>query len=219
VCVTLCPPRGRAVCTIERVKSADWDQRYAGSELLWTAEANRFLVAEAGGLAPGTALDLACGEGRNAVWLAERGWTVRGVDFSGVALAKAEKLAAARGVDVAWEQADLLDSSPEPASYDLVAILYLQVPAAERRVIVRRAAAGLAPGGTLLVIAHDSSNLEHGWGGPQSPAVLYGAADVRSDLAGSAVEIERAETLERPVETPDGERIALDLLVRARAVA
>ena len=82
------------------LKREDWDARYAGSLLLWTAEPNRFLVAEADGLRPGRALDLASGEGRNAVWLAERGWRVTAVDFSPVALAKARALAARRGVDV-----------------------------------------------------------------------------------------------------------------------
>jgi SAM-dependent methyltransferase len=199
------------------VKREDWDRRYEGSELLWTAEANRFLVSEASDLAPGRALDLACGEGRNAVWLAEQGWTVRGVDFSGVALAKAAKLAEARGVGADWVRADLLEYQPEPAAYDLVVVLYLQIPTDERRVVLRRAAAALAPGGVLLVVAHDSSNLEHGWGGPQDPSVLYSGADVSDDLAYAGVEIERADVVERPVDAPDGEKIALDLLVRARA--
>lgn len=199
------------------VKREDWDSRYAGSELLWTAEANRFLVAEISGVSPGTALDLACGEGRNAVWLAERGWTVRGVDYSGVALEKAAKLAEARGVEAEWVHADLLEYEPEPASRDLVVILYLQIPAAERRIVVQRAAAAIAPGGELLIVAHDSSNLEHGWGGPQDPSVLYDAADVSEDLAESGVEIVRAGVVERTVDTPEGEKVALDLLVRASA--
>lgn len=198
------------------MNSEDWDRRYAGSELLWTAQANRFLVAEVSDLPPGRALDLACGEGRNAVWLAEHGWDATGVDFSGAALAKARALAEARGVDGEWIQADLVDYAPEPGAYDLVVVLYLQLPVAERGSILRRAAAALAPGGVLLVVAHDRSNLEHGWGGPQDPAVLYTAADVAADVADHALVIERAETVERPVETDDGERVALDLLFRAR---
>ena len=87
----------------------DWNERYSGSELLWTATPNRFLVAEASGLEPGRALDLACGEGRNAVWLVERGWQVTGVDFSDVAIEKARELAAARGVEGEWLAADLAD--------------------------------------------------------------------------------------------------------------
>jgi SAM-dependent methyltransferase len=194
----------------------EWNRRYAGSELLWTAQPNRFLVAETGDLAPGRALDLACGEGRNAVWLAEQGWQVLGVDFSDVALAKARELAAARGTEVEWTQADLLEHRPEQRAYDLVLLFYLQLPEAERRRIVRAAADALAPGGTLLLVAHESSNLEHGYGGPKDAGVLYTAADVVRDLDGSGLEIERAELVRRPVETPEGERTALDALVRAR---
>jgi SAM-dependent methyltransferase len=193
----------------------DWNRRYAGRELLWTGEPNRFLVAEAAALAPGRALDLACGEGRNAVWLAERGWHVTGVDFSEVALDKARRLAAARGVEGEWIAADLLAYYPEPRSSDLVLLFYLQVSAEQRRPVVRAAAEAVAPGGVLLLVAHDRSNLEEGHGGPQEPAVLYTAEDVAADLDGSGLRIERAERVERPVQTPEGERIALDALVRA----
>ncbi len=201
------------------MNSEDWDRRYAGSELLWTAQPNRFLVAEVSDLPPGRALDLACGEGRNAVWLAEQGWNVTGVDFSGAALGKAGALAEARGVCAEWVQADLADYEPERAAYDLVVILYLQLPAHERRPILRRAGAAVAPGGVLLVIAHDRSNLEHGWGGPQDPVVLYTAGDVTADLVEEDFEIERAETVDRPVETDGEVKTALDLLVRATAAA
>lgn len=198
------------------VDREEWNRRYAGTELLWTARPNRFLVGEADDLPPGRALDLACGEGRNAVWLAEQGWRVTGVDFSDVALAKARELAAARGVEADWVQADLLDYRPERRAYDLVLLFYLQLPADQRREIVRAAADAVAVGGTLLVVAHDSSNLEHGHGGPKEAAVLYTAADVVSDLDGSRLEIERAGRVERPVATTDGDETALDALVRAR---
>jgi SAM-dependent methyltransferase len=195
--------------------SAEWDRRYAGRELVWTSEPNRFLVREAEGLAPGRAIDLACGEGRNAVWLAERGWQVTGVDFSTVGLEKARALAAARGVEAEWIAADLLDYRAAPEGFDLVILFYLQVPAVQRTGIVSRAAGAVAPGGTFVLVAHDSANLERGHGGPQDPAVLYTAEDVNRDLNGSVLHIERAERVERPVDTPDGPRIALDALVRA----
>lgn len=198
------------------MSSADWDRRYAGSDLLWTATPNRFLVAEAGDLAPGRALDLATGEGRNAVWLAEQGWQVVGVDFSEAGLAKARRLAAARDVEAEWVAADLLEYRPEPRAFDLVLVFYLQLPESERPPILRAAADAVAAGGTLLALAHDSSNLEHGHGGPRNPDVLYTPDDVVRDLDGSGLEIERADVVQRPVETPDGERIALDALVRAR---
>ena len=200
------------------MKADDWNHRYADKELLWTAQPNRFLVAETESLPPGRALDLACGEGRNAVWLAERGWLVLGVDFSDVAIGKAHELAAARGVAAAtgWLVADLTAYEPEPGAYDLAILFYLQVPADERRAIVRRAAAALAPGGTFLLVGHDLRNLESGYGGPKDPDVLYLPEDVAADLDGTGLELERAEAVDRPVETPEGERIAIDALVRAR---
>jgi len=193
---------------------AEWDRRYAGSELLWSAKPNRFLVAEVSELAPGRALDLACGEGRNAVWLAERGWQVTGVDFSEVAIEKARRLASARKVEVEWLVADLLQFQLPSEAFELVLLFYLQLPAGERQRIVRASARAVAPGGTFLLVAHDSRNLGEGYGGPKEPAVLYTAEDVVTDLNG--LEVERAELVERPVEAPEGERVALDALVRAR---
>ena len=105
-----------------------WNQRYSGEKLLWAAEPNRFLVEELSDLEPGAALDLACGEGRNAVWLAARGWEVDAVDFSDVALDKARRLAASRDVSVAWQLADLEDYRPAARRYDLVILFYLQLP-------------------------------------------------------------------------------------------
>ena len=200
---------------VSGMDSASWDRRYEGRELVWTAEPNRFLVAETETIAPGRAIDLACGEGRNAIWLAERGWQAVGADFSEVGLRKARELANRRGVNVEWVAADLLDYRPDPRAFDLVLAFYLQVPAAERRPILHAAAEAVAPGGTFLLVAHDSSNLQHGHGGPQDPAVLYTADDVVDDLADAGLNVERAERVERPVQTPDGERIALDALVRA----
>ena len=192
---------------------AAWDERYAGTELLWTASANRFLVEEVGDLTPGRALDLACGEGRNAVWLAERGWDVVGVDFSTVALGKAQQLAAARGVRVAWRAEDVLAYRPEPGAFDLVAIVYLHLPAPQRTDVFGRAAAAVAPGGTLLVVGHDRTNPAEGYGGPQDEGILYGPEDVAGDLTG--LDVVRADRVRRPVDTPEGERTAIDVLVRA----
>jgi SAM-dependent methyltransferase len=195
--------------------SQAWDRRYTGRELVWTSEPSRFLVREVDGLAPGRALDLACGEGRNTIWLAERGWQVTGVDFSTVGLEKARELQEARRVQAEWIAADLLDYRPELEAFQLVMVFYLQLPAAQRTRIARTAAGAVAPGGTFLHVGHDSSNIAEGYGGPQTPAVLYTARDVAGDLDGTGLRIERAERVERPVQAPEGERIALDALVRA----
>lgn len=205
--------------------AADWNARYDTSELVWTGEPNRFLPPEVAGLTPGRALDLACGEGRNAVWLATQGWTVTGLDFSDVGLAKAAKLATDRGVIGVWEVGDATDWSPPEQKFDLVIVFYLQLPAAERRAAMRTAVASMAPGATFLLVAHDLLNLSEGHGGPQDPSVLTTAEDILDDLSAAELELdvelvtERAERVDRPVSTLEGERNAIDTLVRVRRTA
>ncbi|HEX8970325.1 class I SAM-dependent methyltransferase [Oryzihumus sp.] len=196
-----------------------WNTRYAGSELVWSAGPNQWVESELAGLPPGRALDLACGEGRNALWLAGLGWRVTASDFAEQGLAKgraAQDRLEAGGTPMAleWVCADATAVTWPPDAFDLVVVAYLQLVPPLRREATRRAAAALAPGGTLLVVGHDSSNLEHGWGGPQDPAVLFTAADVVDDLAGLGLEVVRADRVERRVETEDGPRVALDALAR-----
>ena len=191
-----------------------WDERYAATELVWTAEPNRFVVEELAGETPGRALDLGAGEGRNAIWLAEQGWQVTAVDFSPVGLAKAAKLAAARGVNVSWEQADLRQYHPAPGGYDLVLLAYIHLPPGEFGGLLATAVSALAPGGTLLVVGHDVANLSEGYGGPQDPAILHRADDIVTALPGLA--IRRSGQARRLVRTADGDRVAIDTVVRAR---
>ena len=195
----------------------DWNRRYAAKELLWSAAPNRRFAADVESLAPGTALDLGCGEGRNAVWLAERGWRVTAVDFSEVALAKAERLAARSAVDVDWVVADLLEYQPRERAFDLVLLLYLQLPAAERGLVHARAADAVAPGGLVYVLGHHTRNLADGHGGPKDVAVLFTPEEVADDLAGLLVE--GAETVERQIAREDGAAVAIDAVVRARRPA
>ncbi|HUZ88945.1 MAG TPA: class I SAM-dependent methyltransferase, partial [Candidatus Acidoferrales bacterium] len=166
------------------------------------------------GLTPGRALDLGCGEGRNAIWLAELGWQVTGVDFSEMGLDKARRLAADRGVEVNWVRADLLEYQPDRGAFDLVIVMYLQLLADQVSVVMKRASAALAPGGTLLVVGHDLLNLSEGHGGPQNPEVLFTPADIERDLPGLG--IERAERVLRPVTVDGREVTAIDALVRAK---
>ena len=191
----------------------DWNARYAQKELVWTAEPNRRFAAEAEGLEPGRALDVACGEGRNAVWLAERGWRVTAVDFSDVAIEKAAALAAARGVEVDWVVDDVLAYEPEPGAFDLVVVLYLQLPHDELATALGGAVRALAPGGTLLVLGHDTTNLTDGYGGPKDLSVLFTPEDIVAELRDLVVE--RAEKVRRGVQLDDGEAVAVDALVRA----
>lgn len=199
--------------------SQAWDERYAAVDLVWSAEPNRFLAAEAADLRAGRALDLACGEGRNAIWLAVHGWEAVGVDFSSVGVERARRLADEAGVGdrASFVVGDVV-AGPLPAGpFDAVVVAYLQLAAPQRRTALSAAAATLAPGGTMLVVAHDRSNLSDGVGGPQDAAVLYTPEDVLADLAGvSGLAVEKAQRVVRPVQTPDGERNAIDALVRLR---
>ena len=192
-----------------------WDERYAATEQVWSRGPNQFVEAELAELPAGTALDLACGEGRNALWLASRGWDVTAVDFSSVAVERGRRLAG--DLPVAWVVGDVL--TVELPQAHLAVLAYLQLPADERRTAVRRALEALRPGGTFFLVAHDSSNLTEGTGGPQDPAVLYTAEDVLDDLAGTAFEVVRAGRVPRAVTGEDEhggtvDRTAWDALVR-----
>ncbi|HUH06448.1 MAG TPA: class I SAM-dependent methyltransferase [Egibacteraceae bacterium] len=197
--------------------AGEWDRRYLQAELVWSAEPNRLFAEETADLPAGRALDLACGEGRNAVWLACRGWDVTGVDFSQVALGKAQRLAEAKGAQVRWIRSDLLDYRPDPLTFDLVAVLYLHVPARQRREALARAADALAPGGTIIVIGHDLENLTRGHGGPSDPSILLTPESVAADL--TALEIVRAATVVRRGEEEGRPWEALDTFVRATRTA
>jgi SAM-dependent methyltransferase len=200
------------------VDSQQWDERYSGTGYEWRMEPNQFVEAELADLAPGRALDLAAGEGRNSVWLASRGWRVTAVDFSRVGLDKGRKLAAARGVAddaVEWIVADLREYVPSAGTFGLIVFAYVHVDADLRALILRRAAAALAPGGTLFLVGHDLANLTEGTGGPQDPAVLWTADGLVAELPG--LTISRAEQVRRVIQRGDGAATAIDTLVRATA--
>jgi SAM-dependent methyltransferase len=140
---------------------------------------------------------------------------VTAVDFSAVGLAKAAELATRRGATgIRWVAADLREHQPGPAAYDLALLAYVHLLADEFGALLQTAASALAPGGTLLVIGHDADNIAHGHGGPQDPRVLHRVENVVAALPG--LDIQRAEQARRPVMTADGERTAIDTLVRAQ---
>jgi SAM-dependent methyltransferase len=138
---------------------ADWDRRYTGSERLWSGRPNGALVAEVAGMAPGRVLDVGCGEGADAVWLARSGWEVTALEVSGVALERAAAHAREAGVDVRWVHAGLVEAALPPASFDLVSAQYpalLRTPdAAAEHALLRAVAAG----GVLLLVHH--AGMEH----------------------------------------------------------
>lgn len=135
-----------------------WDERYRSQDQLWSGAVNGVLVTEATDLPPGQALDLGCGEGGDALWLAERGWLVTAVDISRVALDRAA--AAAGDAKVSWTHADLTTFTPPAGSFDLVSALYFTLPRAAPHALDGVLAA-VAPGGTLLVCFHDMRDVKH----------------------------------------------------------
>lgn len=191
------------------MKPTDWDEKYQATDRLWTATPNIFVADRLAHHHPGTGLDLACGEGRNAVWLAGRGWTMTGVDFSPVAIERARAVS----TDVRWDLADVTEWEP-CQEFDLVLVAYLQMVERDLEKVVRRAIDWLIEGGELFLVGHDRSNLENGHGGPQVPEVLWEVPVIRSWLDGLTV-IE-AQVVRRPVEAPDGLKLARDALVRAQ---
>jgi len=192
-----------------------WDARYAVKELVWSEGPNVFVAEHAADLVPGRAIDLAGGEGRNAIWLAQQGWEVELVEFSQVALDKAAALADHAGVRLTRTLADVT-AAPRIAPADLVVLAYLQLPPEASRAAVRTAASMVAPEGTLLVVAHAKRNVTDGVGGPPDPEVNRSIDELRDDLDGTGLDIEMAREVTRPVATDAGQREAIDVLVRAR---
>jgi SAM-dependent methyltransferase len=194
--------------------ATSWDERYREHELVWSAGPNAFVAEQLAGHPRGRVLDLAAGEGRNALWLAEQGFDVEAVEFSAVAIEKGRQLAAHRHVSVTFTQADLTEKLDlEPA--DVVLLAYLHLPRAAEREVLRRAAALVAPGGTFLLIAHARRNLVEGVGGPPDPELLPTPDDVTDAIAGSGLVVDQAGEVTRDVEVEGERRMAIDVLVRA----
>ena len=168
------------------VDRESYDELYRSAPAVWSGRPNRQLVVEASVLPPGSALDAGCGEGADALWLAERGWQVTAVDFSAVALERGAARAREAGLDdrIEWVPADLGTWSPPHGHFDLVAAHYLHSRGAHREALFQRLAAAVAPGGTLLVVGHllDPAERGHGHDHAHDPDLLYTAEDVAAVL-------------------------------------
>jgi SAM-dependent methyltransferase len=189
------------------VRAQEWDERYADRQQ-WSAEPNVLVAELLAGIPPSTAVDLAAGEGRHALWLAGRGWQVTAVDFSAVGLDRGRGRPGADGVT--WVTADVLGWSAEPASLDLVLVAYLHLPEEETLDLLRRAVGWLRPGGRMLVLGHDVDNIASGVGGPQDPAILHSVE--RLAPVAALLDVDRLERVHR--QTPEG--TALDTLLWGR---
>ena len=186
-----------------------WDERYSGTDRLWSEAPNLFVEDRLGPSEPGVGLDVASGEGRNAIWLAKRGWKMTAVDFSEVAIERGRSVSD----EVEFIVADVLEWQA-PERYDLILVAYLHLAQGGMQQVIQRAASWLNPGGELFLIGHDESNIEHGYGGPQVPEILTRAEAVVEWL--DELQVVEAQVVNRPVETDEGPVLARDTLVRAR---
>jgi SAM-dependent methyltransferase len=206
-----------------------WDARYAGLGELWSGSPNAQLVAEASGLQPGVALDVGCGEGADALWLAQHGWTVVAMDFSGQALKRAARRAARFGEDVAdrivWRLADVTDEDAPPLPHaDLVTAQFLHVPGEQWRRVLARLIEAVSPGGTLLLAGHDPSDLDTAVARPPDRDLYWSPTDVAAALDPREWTVEVAESRERfqrtdPVDHQHGHHhgdVVRDAVLRAR---
>lgn len=201
--------------------SVAWDERYRASDLVWSSTPNTFVAEVVTGLPPGRALDVAAGEGRNAVWMAEQGWRVTAADFSAVAVERAERIARERLGDRGDVFRAVVADATEPAppdetgaGYDLVLFSYLQLPREPWSRALAQGVAAAAPGATVLVVCHALRNLDEGTGGPQDPEVLHDPEDVLATAADLPVEVVSARIRHRDVDGAD--RPALDTVVVLR---
>ena len=187
-----------------------WDERYAAAERVWSAGPNREVERIVAGWVPGRALDLGAGEGRHALWLAEKGWRVTAVDFSAVGIDRGRREAESRGLAVDWVVDDVtLWHPPDGTAFDLVLVAYLHIPGD----VFGRLGRWLAPGGALVVVGHALRNLTEGVGGPQDPALLHTTEQLRA--AAQDLDVERCEELVRSTEAGD----AVDVVLVARRPA
>jgi SAM-dependent methyltransferase len=192
-----------------------WDQRYATADQIWSGHPNGTLVREVSGLAPGRVLDVGCGEGADALWLAERGWEVTALDVSRVALDRATAEADRRAVMVNWLHAGLVEAALPSASFELVSAQYPALLRTEDNVSERALFDAVAPGGTLLFVHHPAINPEHAHEHGFHPDDFVSPAGIRALLDGRW-KIEVDEVRPRHVETGAGAGHTEDVIVRAR---
>jgi SAM-dependent methyltransferase len=181
-----------------------WNDRYAAPGYLFGEGPNAYLAAQAGRLpARGSALCVADGDGRNSVWLAERGLEVTAFDFSPVAVAKARELAARRGVKVAFDVADVAGWRWPAAAYDVVAAIFVQfADPALRAVMFGRMVRALKPGGLLIVQGYTPKQLDYKTGGPSQVENLYTPQLLRDSFSG----LEMVELSDYEAELTEGDR-------------
>jgi SAM-dependent methyltransferase len=198
-------------------QAPEWDARYRERDgAMWSGRPNGRLVAEVAGLTPGRALDVACGEGADAVWLAQRGWTVTAIDVSEVAISRAREASHPAGAAVEWICGDALQTRFPARSFDLVSMQYPALPKAAGEAGVRGLFDTVRPGGLLLAIYHDldDEHHEHMKSKGVDPADYVGAEDL-DRLLGDDFTVE-LHAVEPRIDPPPGTPHIADVVLRAR---
>jgi SAM-dependent methyltransferase len=198
---------------------ATWDARYADSDRVWSGNPNRRLVEQVEGLTPGRAVDVGCGEGADAVWLARQGWTTTAVDVSEVALRKTREHAEEAGVEVRTARVDLIAGEPLPGgdgAYDLVSVHFLHPPTTMFAEIHARLGRAVAVGGRLLVVGHHSADFDSGARTSHGPDLMFTPEDVVAVLDPQVWEVLLAEAQDRTQDIPGhGPMRVVDTVVHA----
>jgi SAM-dependent methyltransferase len=197
-----------------------WDERYRSRDALWSGNPNPHLIAEAGEMLPGHALDVGAGEGADAIWLASRGWHVIAVDLSAVAIERASAHAGQAGADVAgridWVHEDVTSWDPGPGRYDLVSVQYMHLPPAPRQAMLKHLAAAVAPGGSLLIVGHHPSDLQTTVPRPNMPELFFTGDDIAAELDSGQWTIVTNGAPGRTVTDPEGNEVTVhDTVLRA----
>jgi SAM-dependent methyltransferase len=198
-------------------QGAEWDARYGERDgAMWSGQPNGRLVAEVAALSPGRALDVGCGEGADAIWLAQRGWTVTAIDISEVAICRAREASHPASASVEWICGDTLQTSFPARLFGLVSMQYPALPKAAGEAAVRRLLDTVRPGGLLLAVYHDldDAHREHMKSHGVDPADYVGADDVLR-LLGDDFTVE-LHAVEPRINAPPGTPHIADVVVRAR---
>ena len=197
-------------------QAAEWDAKYSESDgARWSGRPNGRLVAEVAELTPGRALDVGCGEGADAIWLAQRGWTVTAIDVSQVAVSRARDAGRSAGTAVEWLCGDILSTPLPVRSFDLVSMQYPALPKATGEAATRGLLDAVSPGGLLLAVYHDldEDHRAHMKSKGTDPADYVGADDLRPLLGDFTIELDVVEPrIDPPPDTPH----VADIVLRAR---